>query len=255
MEIIEPSIKLEAITQSVENDSIQAGLNAEKVIEKAGRTCYLSSDKITLDSAEKFCEMIQTRNHMSVLEHASATFRIICDRGVSHEIVRHRIASYSQESTRYVTYTKDKKGMQFILPSWLDKRICGYYKTFYKDCNIPCIEFDKDKIELFKELSANSEFNESLIGDEPCTDWLLSAAEDELRYNRLIEKGWTPQQARAVLPNCLKTEIVMTANFREWLHFLELRTAPQAHPDMKVIAKMIGNELHEVSPVIFKKEY
>ena len=217
--------------------------------------CYKSEDKITPDSAGKFCEMIQTRNHMSVLEHCSATFRIICDRGVLAEITRHRLASYSVESTRYVSYSKDKKGMQFILPSWLDKRLCGYYKTFYGEHNIPCIEFDKDKTNLFKELLTTSDFNESLISEAPYTDWLLSAAEDELRYNRLIEKGWKPQQARAVLPNCLKTEIVMTANFREWLHFLELRTSPQAHPDMQVIAKMIGNKLHEVSPVIFKKEY
>lgn len=261
MEIIEPSVKLEAITQLVKNDSIQTGLNVEKVIEKAGRTCYLSSDKITPDSADKFVDnIVNVKHHESIAEHCSATFRIITDRGVLAEITRHRLASYSVESTRYVAYTKDKKGMQFILPSWMDKRFCGHYKTSYGEHSVACIELDEAKIELFKELSTASGYNEihptstSCIGEEPCSDWLLSAAEDELRYNRLIEKGWTPQQARAVLPNCLKTEIVMTANFREWLHFLELRTSPQAHPDMQVIAKMIGNKLHEVSPVIFKKE-
>ena len=218
MKIIEPKIELLSITP-----------DAVKLIETAGRICYKSEDKITDDSAEKFCEMIQTRNHMSVLEHASATFRIICDRGVSHELVRHRLASYSQESTRYCNYSK--KGMQFIQPSWISDE------------------------ELEKELNLKS--GDPIPHEQMSTHiWYVHCEEAELRYNNLIsECGWTPQQARAILPNCLKTEIVMTANFREWLHFLELRTSPQTHPDMQVIAKMIGNKLHELVPCIFKNEY
>ena len=107
MEIIKPKVELEFITP-----------DAYKIIERAGRTCYCSFDKITEESAEKFCKMIKTRNHMSVLEHASATFRLITDRGVTHEVVRHRIASYSQESTRYINYNK-KFGASFIEPAWI----------------------------------------------------------------------------------------------------------------------------------------
>lgn len=220
MEIIEPKIELLNITP-----------NAAKLIEAAGRTCYKSEDKITDDSAEKFCEMIQTRNHMSVLEHASATFRIICDRGVGYEIVRHRICSFSQESTRYCNYSPDKKGMQFIQPSWISD----------------------DELQRTLISIGNSHYAEMAVFD--VYHWVQSLNQAEDNYNQLIQDGWTPQQARSVLPNCLKTEIVMTANFREWLHFLELRTSPQAHPDMQVIAKMIGNKLHELVPCIFKNEY
>lgn len=229
MQFIEPNVELLSITS-----------NAAKLIEAAGRTCYKSEDKITDDSAEKFCEMIQTRNHMSVLEHASATFKIICDRGVTHEIVRHRIAAYSQESTRYCNYLPTKKGMRFITPAWVEKEILERKEQdAYMQVSKVDIMACSDLTNLDKQIYI----------------FIKSCHEDEWNYNALISLGQTPQQARAVLPNCLKTEIVMTANFREWLHFLELRTAPQAHPDMQVIAKMIGNKLHEVCPAIFKKKY
>ena len=220
MEIIKSSVKLEFITP-----------NACQLIEKAGRTCYKSEDKITNNSAEKFCDMIQTRNHMSVLEHAHATFRIICDRGVSHEIVRHRIASFSQESTRYCNYSPNKKGMQFIQPYWIS---------------------DED---LAKELNRKS--GEGIASNEMGVHiWYSQCEIAESRYNCLIsEYGQTPQQARAILPNCLKTELVMTANFREWQHFLELRTSRNAHPDMRIIANKIKDILIEKYPIIFKIEY
>lgn len=246
MNIIEPSVQLEAVTQLVENNNIQQGLNVEKVIEKAGRTCYKSEGKITEDSSSKFCEMIQTRNHVSVLEHCSATFRIICDRGILGEIVRHRLASYSVESTRYCSYTRDKKGMEFIKPSWISwdeiyavRELC--------DMALPRIIDAYYKVGHTEAVPLNIRSVASFLFD-------LENAEHSYNF-KVNNCRWTPQQARAVLPSCLKTEIVMTANFREWLHFLELRTAPAAHPDMQVIAKMIGNKLHEISPTIFKNEY
>ena len=227
MNIIKPSVKLEALTQLInENGSFEQGNHTSEIIEKAGRTCYKSEDKITKDSSDKFCDMIKSRNHMSVLEHCSATFRIITSRDVLQEIARHRIASYSVESTRYCCYSPDKKGMQFILPYWVSE----------EDVK----NWDSPKTALFNKGSL---------------EFLLTCKNAEQRYNTLIEEGFTPQQARSILPGCLKTEIVMTANFREWLHFLELRTSNTAHPDMQIIAKMIGNELHKINPTIFKKLY
>ena len=242
MQIIKPTVELLSITP-----------NAEKLIEKAGRTCYKSEDKITDDSAEKFCKMIQTRNHMSVLEHVSATFRITTDRGVTHEIVRHRIAAYSQESTRYCNYSPNKKGIQFILPSWAPEDILGEYEVLRNDngIGVASINLRDDQQHIQKYWTKDSD-NKLSPFDTPEAQLLMFLANVELYYNQLIKLGQTPQQARAVLPNCLKTEIVMTANFREWLHFLELRTSPQAHPDMRIIAGLIGAELAKQSPTIFE---
>lgn len=227
MNIIKPSVKLEALTFPVDNNgNIISNQSALHVIEKAGRTCYKSEDKITDESAEKFCEMIQTRNHMSVLEHASATFRIITSRDVLQEIARHRIASYSVESSRYCCYSSDKKGMQFIQPAWISDE------------------------ELEKEVNLKS--GDPISHEQmPIHIWYTQCENTEERYNALIsECGWQPQRARVILPGCLKTEIVMTANFREWLHFLELRTSTASHPDMRIIANMIQDKLSSLYPII-----
>jgi thymidylate synthase (FAD) len=199
MKIIQPSVELIWITP-----------DAAKTIEVIGRTCYKSEDKITPDSYKAFIDKIKTLGHFSVLEHCSASFRVICDRGISHEIVRHRIASYSQESTRYVNYTKENHGsgnIQFILPEGLNQAQEQSIKESY----------------LFAELG----------------------------YNECIASGMSPQQARDILPNGLKTEIVMTANFREWLHFIKLRTSPKAHPKMQTVANMIKSQLQELCPEVF----
>lgn len=245
MQIIRPTVELEFITP-----------NALQLIEKAGRTCYKSEDKITDDSAEKFCKMIQTRNHMSVLEHASATFRIICDRGVSHELVRHRIAAYSQESTRYCDYSPNKKGIQFILPAWAPEDILGEYEVLRTadDSKVAAINLRDDQQYIQKYWTKDSD-NKLSPFDTPEAQLLMFLANAELYYNQLVKLGQTPQQARAVLPNCLKTEIVMTANFREWLHFLELRTSSAAHPDMRIIANMIKDKLVEKYPAIFDVDF
>lgn len=241
MRIIKPTVELLSITP-----------DAEKLIEKAGRTCYKSEDKITDDSAEKFCKMIQTRDHMSVLEHASATFRITTDRGVTHEIVRHRIAAYSQESTRYCNYSSDKKGMIFVEPEWILNNEDLHTQLVYAG-QFPRIQ--KYTIHTLANYTKEDIFNDDELDNlsKQLYLWLKSCEDAEWYYNTLIDLGQTPQQARAVLPNCLKTEIVMTANFREWLHFLELRTSPQAHPDMRIIAGLIGAELAKQSPTIFEK--
>ena len=188
-------------------------------IETAGRVCYKSEDRIKEESAAPFIKGIIRRGHESVIEHFSITVKFICDRGVTHEIVRHRLVAYSQESTRYCNY---KGGVTFIIPSWID--------------------FEP------------GEYNFSDIDDSfPSTTklWYNSMWTCERRYISLLWEGWSPQQARSVLPNSLKTEIVMTANIREWRHILKLRTSKAAHPQMREIMIPLRKELQEKLPVFF----
>lgn len=196
-----------------------------KRIEAAGRTCYKSEDRITEDSAIKFVKAILTRNHESVIEHESLSVRFICDRGVTHEIVRHRLASYSQESTRYINY--EKKGAAFVIPPWVQLD--------------PCEVTDVDD-EVRTLMASNRRADAT---------WLLAMHDAEESYNELLNDGWKPEQARSVLPNSLKTEIVMTANLREWRHFFKLRTSSAAHPQMREVAQPLLDELRSKIPVIF----
>ena len=158
--------------------------------------------------------MIISRGHESVLEHEKITIKFICDRGVSHEIVRHRIASFSQESTRYCNYSRDKFDNQltFIIPNWL---------------NI-------DECEIINTPSLN-------LSDSDL--WLNSMQYAESNYNGLIVLGWKPEQARSILPNSLKTEIVVTANLREWRTIFKQRTAKTAHPQMRELMRPLLDEL------------
>lgn len=203
MKIIEPKVEL------INSPSYSSLLS---LIELAGRTCYKSESKITEDSAEKFVRNILKRGHEAVIEHGSVTVRFTCDRGVSHEIVRHRLASYCQESTRYCNYSKDGFGGEItvIEPSW-------------------CSE-----------------------GDPAYEVWKKACQRAELAYFDLMSIGCSPQESRSVLPNSLKTEVVMTANMREWRHFLRLRTASAAHPDMREVAKMLLTEMKNRYPVFFE---
>lgn len=180
-------------------------------IERCGRVCYKSEDKITETSAQAFVGNIIKRGHEAVLEHASVTVKFTVDRGVSHEIVRHRLAAYCQESTRYCNYSKDGLGRQvtFIQPHFLDRGTRGW------------------------EL------------------WVLACEQAEKAYFDLLNWGCSPQEARAVLPNSLKTEVVMTANLREWRHFFKLRTAPAAHPQMREVTIPLLRRMQELIPVVF----
>ncbi len=187
------------------------GEDVLKRIEKIGRVCYKSEERITDDSAKKFVTNILKSGHESVIEHEKISVRIICDRGVTHEIVRHRIASYSQESTRYCNYSKEKFGKELTL--------------------IKPLFWEEDSIE-FKM-------------------WMDAMQIIEDTYNKLIEAGAEPQQARSILPNSLKTEIVVTMNLREWRHFFQLRTAKRAHPQMREVACAILEEFQNKIPIIF----
>lgn len=191
------------------------GYELLKKIEKAGRICYKSEEKITLDSAKKFVKKLIETGHESVIEHEKITVRVICDRGVTHEIVRHRMASYSQESTRYCNYSKSKFGNEITVIE----------PCFWKSGNAE----DMEKYEVWRKLMGES----------------------EKTYIKLIELGATPQEARSVLPNSLKTEIIMTMNLREWRHFFKLRTSNAAHPQMREIACPLLDEFKKQIPVIF----
>lgn len=182
------------------------------LIEKAGRTCYKSESNITESSAKSFVGKIIKSGHLSVIEHASLSVRFICDRGISHELVRHRMASYSQESTRYANYAKDR----------FDNEITVIRPFFWEE------------------------------GSEQWQLWHDSMLAAEQAYMALIAKGASPQQARTVLPNSLKTELIMTANLREWRHVIELRCAPDAHPQAREIMIPLLQEVNRLIPVVFE---
>lgn len=187
-------------------------------IEKIGRVCYKSENNIKEDSAERFISNILKRGHESVIEHESITVRMICDRGITHEIVRHRIASYSQESTRYCNYAGDKFGNEITV---ID--IAGGFHYNMEN------ESDLKKYEA----------------------WMRAMENAENSYFEMLELGATPEEARSVLPNSLKTEIVMTMNLRAWRHFFRLRCDHHAHPQMREVASIALNEFKEKLPIFF----
>lgn len=185
-----------------------------RIVEAGGRTCYLS-EAVEGDTPAKFIQRAIKRGHESILEHATVSLRFICDRGVSHELVRHRLASYSQESTRYCNYSKGKFG----------EEITVIKPCFWDESDFEYVEW------------AN----------------LCSKAEDA--YIDLLRRGAIPQEARSVLPNSLKTEIVVTMNIRNWRHFFQMRyfgVAGTPHPQMVEVAKMAFDLLCSHYPAFFE---
>lgn len=206
MRIVEPSF---FILQMPDGDQVLRHL------ELAARTCYKSEDKITPESAKGLMRRIMQVGHESVLEHAGISVRIVCDRGISHEIVRHRLASFSQESTRYANYSKEKFGQEITL-----------IRPFF---------WEQDSREYAL--------------------WLEAMETAEKVYLAMLAAGARPQEARSVLPNSLKTEIVVTANLREWRHIFRLRCASPAHPQIRQIMLPMLADFHERLPVIFDDLY
>jgi thymidylate synthase (FAD) len=217
---------------------ILTSLNGEEIlkfIESIGRIAYRSQDKITEDSAFKFIKNLINREHLSVIEHFNVSVKMITCRSITHEIVRHRLASYTQSSTRYID--SDKDGCIFIIPHWIN----WYDKKIILDKSI----FD------FKESDHLMKFIDEYKLDEITTIWLSEMWDSEQDYRRLRELGVPPQNAREILPNSTETEICMTANLREWRHFFKLRTSPQAHPDMQLLTRPILKEFQSKIPIIF----
>jgi len=200
MEIVKPSFNFES---DIDGDKIL------QKIEFFARNCYKNEGKITPDSAKNFVKarLSQKPPHEGILEHIIVSIRIICDRGISHELVRHRIGSYLQESTRYCNY--QKKGLQFIEP------------FFFVD----------DPIRYMM--------------------WVKAMNNAEKSYNDLVDAGSSPQEARSVLPNSLKTDVIVTYNLRQWKHFFRLRCPKGVHPQMREITIPLLEEFKKKIPIVF----
>ena len=179
-----------------------------KHVEKCGRICYLSEPKDPEGSTDKFIRMLIKNGHESPLEHGGCTFKIVTDRAISQEIVRHRLASYSQESTRYCNYANGK---------------------FSREITV---------------------IESSGLAENEAREWLDAMEHLERTYLQMIDSGVKPEKARDVLPLCLKTELIMTANFREWRHFLKLRGSRMAHPEIRKLARQIYEVFQQAIPVL-----
>lgn len=194
-----------------------------KSIDLYGRTCYKSEHPTDPDRWDEFVSRRICDGHDSILEHVSVTVKVVCDRGVSHELVRHRLCAFSQESTRYCNYRGE---VTFIIPCWIKDLKEDIYPT--------------DKSYLFN-------FNYG--------PWFISMLNTEINYKELLNRGWTPQQARSVLPNSLKTELIMTTNIREWRHIFSLRCDKAAHPQMREIMIPLLKDFYFGMPVFFEDLY
>lgn len=209
MKIIEPEF---FVYEDLTDPSVVEGIL--KKIEIVGRSCYVSESGICPGSAGRFVRQLIERGHEAMLEHASITVKFTVDRGVSHEMVRHRMASFAQESTRYCNYSKEKFGDEITV-----------IRPFYLKVGTP----------------------------EWCA-WYDSCKEAEESYMEMLKNGSTPQEARAVLPNSLKTTLWMTANIREWRHVLNLRAAGvtgKPHPQMSEIMVPLLKYFREYLPEVF----
>ena len=207
---------MKIIKPSVEILFPETGEGFLHAIERAGRVCYKSEEKMGPGTDVEFVKKMLHLGHHAMIEHApSISMKFICDRGVSHEIVRHRLFSFAQESTRYCNYSNEKHGEEItvIEPCFWD------YREDY-----PSGIYDI---------------------------WRCAMGAAEATYFMLLEKGATPQEARSVLPNSLKTEIIVTGNARQWRHFFMLRTAKEAHPQMQEVAKMALEQIQRRIPIIF----
>lgn len=208
MKIIRPSVQIEYLTP-----------NACEVIEAAARTCYQSHDITDSGSAERLTKTLLKSGHHTPIEFCTMNLRFIIDRGISHELVRHRVASYCQESSRYCNYSKNKFGneLTFIAPWWTTENILNYEANLLTDAE----------------------------------EWFIQSCRTaEKDYLRLLTEI-KPQDARGCLPNWLKTEVKMHLNFREARLMLSQRTASGAHPDMRIIMTNLLGQLQRQEPIIF----
>lgn len=221
---------------------IESDLDANVILwqlEKAGRTCYKSEWRNSEDNFEKttkFVKGILDRGHESVIEHESVTVRFITNRGVTHELVRHRLASYSQESTRFCDYGNDE--IKFIIPVWSDHLEPSIVR--------PYIDSQTDVL-----IYMNADATQELNVDNAEYMWLDAMSNAEDSYKKLSRQGLSLQHARGVLPIDLKTEIVVTANLREWRHIFDLRCSERAHPQIKSLMLGLLSDFYSAIPVIF----
>jgi len=238
------------------NESIHEkyGQSAYEKIEQAGRTCYKSEGNITKDSARKFVKMIVGRGHLSVIEHVNVTVKFVCNRGFTHELVRHRPCSYSQESTRYCDYGSGKHGKEITV---IDQRA-----TIIKEM-LPMFDFEDWGIETIREylkrevgmtdMRSLPVWKDVDVGHafKAVGDWITAMEKAERLYMSMREWGAPPQVARGVLPIDVKTEIVMTANLRQWGHVFKMRASPKAHPNMQQLMYPLLERFKQLFPGVY----
>ena len=230
MKLIKP--KVEILDKLDENEVITR-------IASVARTCYKSEDLATPEKDKALIKRLIDSKHDAMLEFTDITVKFTTDRAIANELVRHRLASYAQESTRYCNYGKDKFGneLTFIIPSWL---------------NLPEGEYtywDGDWVDMRNMQHLLKDKDDNVSG------WLFALTHAQTTYIVLTDNGWTAEQARSVLPLCTKTEINMKANLREWRHFFRLRCSKHAHPDMRVLALDLLKQMHDKLPTIFDDIY
>lgn len=193
-------------------------------IEEAGRTCYRSEGKeITEDSANKFNKMLVKRGHLSVIEHTLMTVKFInVSRGFTHEMVRHRLCSYSQESTRYVDYAQGETKPDI--------------EKFELKCIVPPHKNENEKVFV------------NGFGAMSLSDMLRAT---EFFYRALRKSNWPPEDARQILPNAINANIVVSANLREWQHIFKMRTQKAAHWEIRQVMGDLLEKVQQIIPVIF----
>jgi len=215
-----------------------------RTLERIGRVCYKSESQITDESSERFIRRLIANQHTAMLEHDVMTVIFTVDRGISHELVRHRLASFAQESSRFCNYSKDKFGNEItvIEPCFFDDISEEVKQTIRQVMDGDPIT----KSELFEDdISANV---------QKYANWYNACGKAEKNYFRMLKNGATPEEARDVLPTSVKTEIVVTANFREWRHIFDLRAAGitgKPHPQMKEVMVPLLKECAEAMPALF----
>jgi thymidylate synthase (FAD) len=216
MKILKP--KYEILTEISEKGKAEL-----QHIEQIARVCYKSEDKITEGSAERLVKQLIKNGHEAMLEHSTLAVKFTVDRGVTHELVRHRIASFAQSSTRYCNYSRDK---------------------FNSEINVIDLQGG-----IERDIKCNKLSNSTI--DAILLEWHKAIAQAEESYLKMIELGATPQIARSVLPNSTMSEIVITANYREWRNIFKLRADTPAHPQMREVMIPLLRELQFTLPIIF----
>jgi thymidylate synthase (FAD) len=215
-------------------------------IEYAARVSHRSEENAG-DSPEKFIRAVVLQHgDWSVVEHVSASVEFLVDRGITHEIVRHRIASYTQESTRFVNYAKK------MLPSFI-------YPIVGVEC-LHCLNDDPPTPRYHQQTSANTDAMHCQswvhgLGTLECAyepAWLCAIQSCEDEYRNLLDLKWRPQEARSVFPNALSSKIIVTFNLRTWRHFFLMRTSKEAHPQMRQVTIPLLAEFQRLVPVLYE---
>ncbi len=211
-------------------------------IEYAARVSHRSEDGQTDESAERFIRAVVLQHgDWSVVEHVSASVEFLVDRGITHEIVRHRIASYTQESTRFVNYAK-KMAPSFVYPRvgiWCDNCESGD-EPHPSKAEQPT---DSPWVHSLDNVTQDCNFDQS---------WLNAIQTSENEYKVLLAAGWRPQEARSVFPNALASKIIVTMNLRTWRHFFLMRTSKEAHPQMRQVTIPLLAEFQRLVPVLYE---